>query len=278
MNSLPANVHKHILYEASVQDPEVDIALIDRMMKASANRKALTLREDFSGTSLLACAWAASDPERRAWGVDLHRPTLQWARQHRLKVLGEAASRVQLLEENVLTAQTPAVDVVAALNFSYMIFKQRRELKQYFQSVYDALNPGGIFMLDLFGGPHAQEVMKEKKRVPAGVDFEGTPYPGFTYVWEQSAFNAVTQEISCQIHFRGKQIVPVEKAFHYEWRLWSITELTDLLLEVGFEQVSPYFEGWDDEAGCTDGNLQVRKTYEDMLAWICYLSAAKGNS
>ncbi|MGA0332557.1 MAG: class I SAM-dependent methyltransferase, partial [Kiritimatiellia bacterium] len=67
MNSLPANVHKHILYEASVQDPEVDIALIDRMMKASANRKALTLREDFSGTSLLACAWAASDPERRAW-------------------------------------------------------------------------------------------------------------------------------------------------------------------------------------------------------------------
>ena len=276
MSSKPASIHKHILYEASVQDPEVDLALIDRMTNASSGKKALTLREDFSGTSVLACAWVASDPERKAWGVDLHRPTLNWARKHRLSVLGEDQSRVTLLEEDVLRAATPPVDVVAALNFSYMIFKQRELLKSYFQSVYDSLNNAGVFLLDMFGGPHAQDVMKEKKRVRAGKDFKGTPYPDFTYVWEQASFNAVTQEICCHIHFKGKKIIPIEKAFIYKWRLWSITEITDLLYEVGFEKVSPYFEGWDDKTESTDGDLQIRKKYENMLAWICYLSAAKG--
>lgn len=276
MASEPVAIHKHILYEASVQDTEVDLHLIDRMCARAGQRKALTLREDFSGTSLLACAWVQSDAKREAWGVDLHAPTLGWAAKHRLPVLGADAARVHLLEENVLHASTPPVDVVAALNFSYMIFKQRSQLKAYFQSVYDTLNPRGVFVLDLFGGPHSQDVMKEKKRVPGGVDFKGTPYPEFTYVWDQAAFNAVTQEIKCHIHFQGKQIVPMEKAFSYDWRLWSITEITDLLKEVGFVQVDPYFEGWDDEAGTTDGDLRIRRSYENMLAWICYLSAAKG--
>jgi SAM-dependent methyltransferase len=272
----PVSVHKHILYEASVQDTEVDLDLFDRMCVRASGRPALTLREDFSGTSVLACAWVQSDPARVAWGVDLHAPTLNWASKHRLSVLGPDAARVHLLEENVLTANTPTVDIVAALNFSYMIFKQRAQLKAYFQSVYNALNPQGVFVLDLFGGPHSQEVMKEKKRVPAGTDFKGTAYPEFTYIWEQASFNAVTQEIKCHIHFLGKNIQPIEKAFSYDWRLWSITEITDLLKEVGFIQVDPYFEGWDDENESTDGNLKIRSKYENMLAWICYLSAVKG--
>lgn len=276
MASSPVSVHKHVLYEASVQDTDVDITLIDRMRKRAGGGPALTLREDFSGTSLLACAWVQSHPQREAWGVDLHGPTLNWARKHRLPVLGPDEDRVHLLEENVLSANTPSVDVVAALNFSYMIFKQRDQLKTYFQSVYNTLNPHGVFVLDLFGGPHSQDVMKEKKRVPAGVDFKGTPYPEFTYIWDQAKFNAVTQEIQCHIHFQGKKIVPLEKAFSYDWRLWSITEISDLLKEVGFIKVDPYFEGWDDENESTDGNLQIRSKYENMLAWICYLSAAKG--
>lgn len=275
MANNPVSVHKHILYEASVQDTDVDIALIDRMTQRASSKQALTLREDFSGTSILACAWAMSHPQREAWGIDLHAPTLRWAEKHRLSTMGDEKNRVHLLEENVLDADTPQVDVVAALNFSYMIFKQRQLLKNYFQSVFHSLNPGGVFILDLFGGPHAQDVMKEKKRIRQGKDIKGHAYPEFTYVWEQAYFNAVTQEIRCHIHFRGKKIVPIEKAFTYEWRLWSITEITDLLKEVGFHSVDPYFEGWDDEAESTDGDLRIRKKYENMLAWICYLSAAK---
>lgn len=273
---MPRKIHKHILYEASVQDTDVDIALIDRMTKRATGKKALTLREDFCGTAVLACAWAASSPQREAWGVDLHRPTLNWARRNRLSVLGEDASRVHLLEQNVLEADTPRVDVVAALNFSYMIFKERSVLKSYFQSVHDSLHPGGTFMLDLFGGPHAQEVMKEKKKVTAGTDFSGKEYPAFTYVWDQASFNAVDQSIVCRIHFKGKHIEPVKNAFTYRWRLWGLQEITDLLHEVGFTSVDKYFEGWDDETEDSDGEMRIRKTYEEMLAWICYIGATRG--
>lgn len=272
---MPQKIHKHILYEASVQDTDVDIGLIDRMTLKAGGKKARTLREDFCGTAILACDWARSATDREAWGIDLHRPTLNWARKHRLPVIGQDAERVHLIEADVLHAETPRVDVVAALNFSYMIFKQRSVLKAYFASVFDSLTPGGVFVLDLFGGPHAQEVMKEKKKVPSGTDFAGNPTPEFTYVWDQAKFNAVNQNILCHIHFKGKKIQPIEKAFTYDWRLWGLTEITDLLLEVGFKTVDPYFEGWDDQAEESDGDLQIRKTYEDMLAWICYLGAAK---
>ncbi len=272
---MPQKIHKHILYEASVQDTEVDLALIDRMTRRACGRKAVTLREDFCGTALLACAWAQSSPRREAWGLDLHRPTLNWARDHRLPVLGADAERVHLLEQNVLNAETPKVDVIAALNFSYLIFKERSVLKKYFVSVYESLQKDGVFMLDLFGGPHAQEVMKEKKKIPAGVDFSGTPYPKFNYIWDQARFNAVTQDIRCHIHFRGKQIHPIEKAFTYDWRLWGLMEITDLLHEAGFRSVDKYFEGWDDEAEDSDGEMRIRKTYEEMLAWICYIGATK---
>jgi SAM-dependent methyltransferase len=268
-------IYKHILYEASVQDTEVDMDLIDRMTKKATGKKARTLREDFCGTAILACAWAHSSPEREAWGVDLHRPTLNWAKKNRLPVLGDEAERVHLIEADVLQAETPKVDIVAALNFSYMIFKERPVLKAYFQSVFDSLTPNGTFMLDLFGGPHAQDVMKEKKKVPAGTDFAGNPTPGFTYVWDQAKFNAVDQSILCKIHFRGKKIEPIEDAFTYDWRLWGLQEITDLLKEVGFRSVDKYFEGWDDEAEDTDGDMQIRTTYEEMLAWICYIGATK---
>jgi len=272
---MPQKIHKHILYEASVQDTDVDLNLIDRMTRKANGKKAKTLREDFCGTAILACAWAHSTPKREAWGLDLHRPTLNWARKHRLPTLGDDAERVHLLEQDVLKANTPKVDVVAALNFSYLIFKERTVLKSYFRSVYDSLHDGGVFMLDLFGGPHSQEVMKEKKKVPAGEDVSGIPYPGFSYVWDQAKFNAVTQNILCHIHFRGKKIQPIEKAFTYDWRLWGLMEITDLLHEVGFSQVDKYFEGWDDEAEDSDGDMQIRKTYEDMMAWICYIGASK---
>jgi hypothetical protein len=269
------SIHKHVLYEASVQDPSIDIDLIERIFRKAGFKSPLHLREDFCGTALLACAWVQSQPKRESWGIDLDKPTLDWARSHRLPVLGEQASRVHLHQENVLKHSCPSVDAVAALNFSYMIFTERSLLKSYFQSVYDGLNDEGVFVLDVFGGPNAQDVMKESKIIPAGTDYEGTPYPEFKYIWDQAKFNAVNQHIRCHIHFKGKSIESIPEAFTYEWRLWSITEITDLLLEVGFDSVDPYFEGWSDEDNDTDGVLRIRKNYEGMMAWISYLAATK---
>jgi len=277
MRSAPVRVHKHILYEASVQGTDVDIALFNRVYRKANGGLPLTLREDFCGTALLVRDWVLSRPDRRAWGVDLHRPTLDWARKHRLASLGGAAGRATLLEENVLTVQTPPVDLVAALNFSYMIFKERALMLRYFRSVRAGLAQNGIFVLDAFGGPHSQQVMMESKEIPAGRDVEGTPYPAFTYCWEQAAFNAVNQNILCHIHFRGKKLPPMEKTFTYDWRLWSITELRDLLHEAGFTRVDCYFEGWSDAHGASDGVLRKRSSYEGMDAWIVYLACHTGH-
>ncbi len=274
MSKKASNPSKHILYEASVQGTEIDLELINRIYQAEHGQKPLTLREDFCGTALLACDWVEQSTQHRAYGLDLHAPTLNWAKKHRLRSLAaEDRERVTLCNLNVMDPQAPGADVVAALNFSYMIFRERALLLQYFKQVAASLTPGGLFLLDLFGGPHAQEVMSEEKEIEAGSDSEGTPYPAFTYVWEQKSFNAVNQHIDCRIHFKGLQIKERKNAFRYSWRLWSITELCDLLNEAGFERVDPYFEGWDDEAESTDGNLQIRKNYEGMSAWLCYLAA-----
>jgi hypothetical protein len=268
------SVDRHVLYEASVQGTDVDIALFEKIFRKGPGRTPLTLREDFCGTALLARDWVASDPRRRAWGVDLHRPTLNWARNHRLSTLAaEDRERVLLLEENVLKVSAPNVDLIAALNFSYMIFRERATLLQYFRSVFKGLEEDGVFVLDLFGGPHAQQVMTEQKKIPAGRDVEGTPYPAFTYFWEQVRFNAVDQSILCHIHFKGRTLVPKTRAFTYSWRLWSITELRDVLSEAGFTRIDSYFEGWSDAHGTSDGVLRKRSRYEAMDAWVAYLAA-----
>jgi SAM-dependent methyltransferase len=267
-------VDPHILYEASVQGTDVDMALFGKIFRDAHKPPPLRLREDFCGTALLARDWVASDPRRSAEGVDLHAPTLAWARRHRLSTLTEEQrSRVRLLRENVLTVRSEPADIIAALNFSYMVFRERAALLAYTRSVREHLAPGGVFVLDLFGGPHAQQVMTEQKQIPAGRDVEGTPYPSFTYEWEQAAFNAVDQSILCHIHFRGRNLVVREKAFTYAWRLWSITEVRDILREAGFGTVDCYFEGWSDAHGCSDGVLRRRRRYEGMDAWVAYLAA-----
>jgi hypothetical protein len=264
---------RHILYEASVQAVDVDIALIRKIFRARNRRAPLRLREDFCGTALMACEWIRGHAEREAWGVDLDAPTLAWAREHRLPTLGERAGRLTLLQADVLEAETPPADVVAALNFSFMIFRERALLKRYFARVHASLAPGGLFLLDLFGGPHAQNVQSETKKIPRGRDAAGHAYPAFTYVWEQASFNAIDQEILCHIHFKGRALGHVRKAFTYHWRLWTLSELKDLLHECGFATADAYLEGWDDRTADSDGHLRLRKRYEGMDSWIAYLAA-----
>ena len=57
--------------------------------------------------------------------------------------------------------------------------------------------------------------------------------------------------------------------------MWYLTELKDLLLEAGFSQVWPYFEGTD--ANGVDGNGVFRKGVrgENCESWLAYLAAAK---
>jgi len=124
-----------------------------------------------------------------------------------------------------------------------------------------ALAPGGVFFLDAFGGYEAFEEMKEK-----------TKQDGFTYVWDQAEYYPVTGEMVCHIHFRFPDGSKIKKAFTYDWRLWTLPELRELLAEAGFSRVTVYWEGTDED-GDGDGEFTPEEKGEAEAGWICYLTA-----
>jgi SAM-dependent methyltransferase len=258
----------HELYEKSVQNVEHEAEFLQTTFEQIRGRKAHLLREDFCGTASVwasvCCQWVKQGEEYQAIGVDIDPAVLEWGRQNRLAKLPTADQpRVSLIESNVMTAQTPPPDILAAFNFSYFIFKTRDELRAYFKKAYDALNDDGVFFCDLFGGPEAQEETREK-----------TKYKRFTYIWHQAEFHPVTNFIRCHIHFRFKDGSKIKKAFTYEWRLWSAPEIREVLAEAGFKKSTLYWEG-EDEDGEGNGEFTPDEKGEADLAWIAYIVAEK---
>ena len=119
---------------------------------------------------------------------------------------------------------------------------------------------------DMFGGPEAQEETKEKTKHKKH---------GFSYIWHQARFHPVTNFIRCHIHFHFKDGSKIKKAFTYEWRLWSIPEIRDLLLEAGFSEVEVYWEGTDKETGEGNGIYHKRDHAVDDPAWVVYIVGVK---
>jgi len=254
----------HDLYEQSVQAVDVEVEFLRDTYKALRGREALSLREDFCGTASLACEWVRTGPRRHAIGVDNDADVLAWGRRNRVARLSESArARVKLLHDDVRSVRTDAVDIVGAFNFSYFLFKTRDEMRAYFASVRQSLTSDGLFFLDAFGGPDASDLVKEK-----------TKFDGFTYVWEQAEFEPVTSRILCHIHFKFPDGSKIKRAFTYDWRLWTLPELRELLAEAGYSKVRVFWEG-DDGDGGGNGVFTEHATGEADPAWIAYLVAEK---
>jgi SAM-dependent methyltransferase len=252
------------LYEEAVQSVEAEVEFLNDTFRKIRGREPLSFREDFCGTASAACAWVRSGSRRHAFGVDIDPAVLEWGRKHRVGRLPETArARVRLLNDDVMKAVTEPVDIVAAFNFSYWIFTTREAMRDYFRRAREALNPDGVLFLDAFGGSEAHEVMKEK-----------TKHKGFTYVWDQAVFEPVTSRIVCYIHFKFPDGSKLKKAFTYDWRLWTLPELSELLTEAGFSKVSVYWEG-DDGDGEGNGEFSVATTGEADPAWIAYVVAER---
>ena len=254
----------HDLYERAVQTVDLEVEFLQGTFRALRGRDAQSLREDFCGTASLACEWVRSGSSRYAIGVDNDPAVLDWGRRNRVARLAESTrSRVRLLNEDVRKVITDPVDIVGAFNFSYYCFTTRDELRNYFASVRAALKPDGVFFLDSFGGPEASDLVKEK-----------TKLDGFTYVWEQAQFEPVTGRILCHIHFKFPDGSKIKRAFTYDWRLWTLPELRELLTEAGYSKVRVYWEG-DDGDGGGNGEFTEHATGEADLAWIAYLVAER---
>ncbi|AHF03722.1 methyltransferase [Marichromatium purpuratum 984] len=258
---------RHRLYELAVQAPEAEIDLLDQLVTDLRGRPARRLREDFCGSAAIAAAWVRRRPDNQALGIDLDAAVLDWARTHTLAALApEARARLALRQADVREAATAPVDLVVAMNFSYWLLRSRETLGDYFRAVRRALAPDGVFLLDVYGGYDAPRVIREARRV-------ADPEQGdFDYIWEQARFDPISSDLECHIHFAFDDGSRLERAFSYQWRLWTLPELRELLAEAGFGEVGVYWQGWDAE-GEPDGDFVAVERGEPDAGWIAYLGA-----
>jgi hypothetical protein len=257
-----ADVHE--LYEESVQNVVNEAEFLAKTFRDLTGRTGYSFREDFCGTASLACEWVKQGVDYSAIGVDIDPAVLEWGRENRVSRLDTPdQARVSLIESNVLTVETPKVDLLAAFNFSYWIFDERATMLAYLRRCCDAIKDDGVMFLDMFGGAESMEETREK-----------TKHDGFTYIWDQAEFHPVTNHMQCYIHFKFPDGSKLKRAFSYAWRLWTAPELRDVLLEAGFRNVTVYWEG-EDEDGEGNGEFAATDKGEADLAWIAYIVAEK---
>ncbi len=264
---------RHYLYSSAVQSVDSDLGFFRRVYKKKNGANFRRLREDFCGTALLACDWVRRGAENEAWGIDLDGPTLEWGLQHYGPRLGQGIKRLHLRRRDVLQVTAPKVDLVAALNFSYSVFHTREKLGKYFRQVRKSLDRGGVFILDAWGGSEAMCEDVERRRVDPEEASDGRKIPSFTYIWDQARFNPIDHRIVCHIHFKLRDGTRLKRAFTYDWRLWTLPEMRELLLEAGFGSVDMYVEGWDDEEDESDGIFRKRSYFENQEGWVAYVVA-----
>jgi len=259
---------KFDLYQKSVQTPEHEVEFFEQAFRDAYRRKPLTLREDFCGTFAVCCDWVSSSPRRTAIGIDLCSETLQWGRDHNLaKLTGAQQKRVRLIEQDVRKRNRPAVDILAAQNFSFWIFKTRDEVIEYFKVARSNLKQQGIILMDMMGGSECyEEDLVDKRTIKKGKK-------GFKYHWKQVSYNPVTADAEFSISFKFPDGSKLKNAFEYDWRFWTIPEVREMLQEAGFRESHVYWEIEDDDD--QDGEWERGDDASSDPSWISYIVGVK---
>lgn len=252
------NADKHLLYERSVQDVDSDVEFIDRAYRKLRGRAPTILREDFCGTALLLAAWIKNRKQRRGIGIDNDASVLAWGKKHNLAPLGEPGHQINLYRQDVRKPVRGRADIITAFNFSYGVFKTRLAMREYLAQARKGLRPGGMIILDTYGGWESQEPLKEKHRIKGGV----------TYVWDQASFDPITHRVVNHIHFQFPNGRTRRRAFTYDWRYWTLPELQELLQEAGYSRAVVYWDVSDDD---DDTSYRLRTHAENQPGWLAYV-------
>ncbi len=213
---------KHDLYELCVQNPEACIPLLN----AIHGNAPKILAEDFAGTAILSHQWVEQSDQHHAICVDLDQEALDKHGTHpRIKK--------QLINVNDATDQA---DILFVGNFSIGYHHTRAELVTYLKQAHARLKANnGTFLCDTYGGENAYTLGGVHRPTPMG---DGRLC---RYTWEQRDANPLTGMVTDVIHFRiehaGTITEEYDDAFTYHWRLWSVPELKDAMLEAGFTKV-----------------------------------------
>jgi hypothetical protein len=267
--TLASQADKYVCYQKSVQSPEHEVTFFDQAFKEEFGRVPKTLREDFCGTYSVCCEWVKLGRERTALGVDLDPEPLAWGEQHNFaKLTDHQKGRIKILEQDVRQRNRPRVDVLAAQNFSFWLFKTRSAVLEYFKTARSNMADQSVMVMDMMGGGACfDEGRVDKRTIKKGKK-------GFRYFWEQASFNPVTADCVFHISFKFADGSKLKKAFTYEWRFWSIPEVRELLEEAGFSHSYVYFEK-EDEDGEDTGQWCRTETYPSHESWIAYIVAVR---
>ena len=258
---------KYDYYEKSTQSPKLSMHYFDKIYTEIRGVKARIMREDFCGTFLHCCEWVKRRPDNIAIGVDLDPEPLEYGRsKHLARLKPEQRKRVKLLEKNVLEKFAHKSDMTIACNFSFFIFKSRDVLRDYFKAAHHALSSKGIFLLEMAGGPGMIKTGREQKTMKPGKS-------KFVYIWDQKSFNPINHDAFYAIHFKLPDGTRMMDAFTYDWRLWTIPELREVLLEAGFSKAIVYWETTHDGIG-TGEYKETEKATNDY-AYITYVIGLK---
>jgi hypothetical protein len=262
----PVAKDRFALYQAAVQVPEHEVSFFERAFKDAHHRRPVVLREDFCGTAAVARAWVASAPDRRAYGVDHDPAPLAFARAEEERTLDDdARARVTLVESDVRTAVTPPADVAAVQNFSINELGDRRTLVDYLAGVHAALAPEGVLVLDVMGGPERQVDARTERKACRG----------FTMEWTQRRFDPIGGRGLFALSFVLADGTRLDDAFVYDWRVWSIPELTDALADAGFAEAVVYWAGEDTKRGGHQGVYKRRREAPADPSYVAYVVGIK---
>lgn len=268
-------MNKHYFYEQAVQNPPETVSLIKKICREVGEGEYLSLREDFCGTGKIACEWVRSNPDAKAMGIDISAEVLgQAMERHASKLTDKQKSRIRFVEGNVVYSTGIArqenwgtFDVAHAGNFSYNCLKDRNSLREYFRSVASTLRKqGGVFILEGAGGPG---FCTEDKEIS---DVEMSNGHTIEYCWHQKKYSQTTGELLAAIHFKTPDGKVMKNAFVYDWRVWTVPELRELLIETGFSKVEVFL----DHIGPNDEELGYIKVDEIPNDYESYLYCLVG--
>ena len=253
---------KYSLYERSVQNPENDIEFINEKFFEIRGKRPLSLREDFGGTGYLCCEWVKQGAKHTAAVIDLDPEPIRYGIKGHWERLKKGKKRVSYRELNVLNATSVRADVIVAFNFSYFIFKQRQQLLEYCRKVRESLKSRGVFFMDCFGGSECYSPLEEE-----------TEHQGFDYFWDMRSFNPINNDVVYEIHFKEKGRPKQKRVFSYDWRMWSLPEIRDILQEAGFSNTLVYWEGDSEDGEDGNGEFSPCEDVEQCESWVVYIAA-----
>lgn len=254
-------------YELCVQSPRHIVTMLRAIHAglardgagAAASGGPVVLREDFCGTAAVSRRWCESE-HTRAVAVDLDAQTLAWA-QERVRHAGlldriafhRADSTAKPIASRAAASALPsphaappseACDAVFVGNFSIGYIHRRADLMRYLRHSLDRLRAGvmgpGVFVCDTYGGAGAFRLGQTRRRHP------GKGHELIHYLWCHEEADPITGMVTNSISFdiestlTGQIEVRLPRTFVYRWRLWSIAELREAMLEVGFDRVEVY--------------------------------------